>query len=83
MINFNTILFEEKRLFKIYIIVRIIPGPKNGPVFLGGSLFLHLARRFWNHTCTRDSLKQSFRASSSLAKTSNRTKEKLHFKGYG
>ncbi len=46
------------------------PGPKYGPVFLGGSLFLHLALRFWNQTCTLASLRQSLRASSSLAKTS-------------
>ncbi len=36
------------------------------PVFLGGSLFLHLARLFWNQTCTRASLRLSLHASSSL-----------------
>lgn len=40
------------------------------PVLRGGSRFLHFALRFWNQTCTRDSLRLSLRASSSLAKTS-------------
>ncbi len=39
---------------------------KKIPVFLGGSLFLHLARLFWNQTCTRASLRLSLHASSSL-----------------
>ena len=66
ILNLKTISFQK--FSDIFVYLHDVP--KYGPVFLGGSLFLHFALLFWNQTCTLASLSCSLHASSSRANTS-------------